>query len=108
MPCHRPVFFFLFLFFFFCLFFFCFLFGFFFLFSLRNRKSICQKTSYAFNKSELVKYIIFLVLSSIRTRNLPFSGPADCKFVYVHFKCFSLKCILVESVNHLMPVLLPT
>ena len=42
-------------------------------------------------KSELVKYIIFLVLSSIRTRNLPFSGPADCKFVHVHLKCFSLK-----------------
>ena len=35
-------------------------------------------------KSELVKYIFFLVLSSIRTRNLPFSGPADCKFVHVH------------------------
>ena len=42
-------------------------------------------------KSELVKYIFFLVLSSIRTRNLPFSGPADCIFVYVHLKCFSLK-----------------
>ena len=58
---------------------------------LRNRKSICQKTSYAFNKSELVKYIIFLGLSSIRTPNLPFLGPADCKFVYVDLKCFSLK-----------------
>ena len=64
---------------------------FFFCFFLRNRKSVCHKTSYAFNKSELVKYIIFLVLSSIRTRNLPFSGPADCKFVCVHLKCFSLK-----------------
>ena len=34
---------------------------FFFLFFvfLQNRKSICQKTSYAVNKSELVKYIIF-------------------------------------------------
>ena len=42
-------------------------------------------------KSELVKYIFFLVLSSIRTRNLPFSWPADCIFVYVHLKCFSLK-----------------
>ena len=82
-------------------FFFCFF------YLLQNRKSICQKTSYAFNKSELVKYIIFLVLSSIRTRNLPFSGPADCKFVYVHLKCF-IQSILVESVNQLMPVFLPT
>ena len=53
-------------------------------------------------KSELVKYIFFLVLSSIRTRKLPFSGPADCKFVYVDFKCFSLKvhtCRVSKSVN---------
>ena len=30
-------------------------------------------------------------LSSIRTQNFPFSETADCKFVHVHLKCFSLK-----------------
>ena len=44
-----------------------------------------------FCKSELVKYIIFPVLSSIRTRNFPFSETANCKFVHVHLTCFRLK-----------------
>ena len=44
-----------------------------------------------FCKSALVKYIIFQIRSSIRTRNFPFSGSVDCIFVHVHLKCFSLK-----------------
>ena len=39
-----------------------------------------------FCKSELVKYIIFPVLSSIKTRNFPFSETANCKFVHVHLR----------------------
>ena len=53
-----------------------------------------------FCNGELVKYIIFPVLSSIRTQNFPFSETADCKFVHVHLKCLSLKVhtSLVKSV----------
>ena len=56
-------------------------------FSLRNRKFICQKTSYA------------LKIKSISTGNFPFSETVDC--IFVHLKCCSLKsaymsCTLVQ------------
>ena len=58
-----------------------------FFYSLRNPYVRKHHMHLTLCKSALVKYIFFLVLSSIRTRNLPFSGPA----VHVHLKCFSLK-----------------